>query len=425
MACQFIQCAFRKVQMTRLINSKAVNCLLYIVFLLLCAAPCVLNAQQVNYIAGKVTDKSTGMPVPGCSVYFSNTSIGSVTTATGAFTLKNLPPGKYELVVSAIGYETRVVPVSSSSYPHDLQLQLQVRSSELSEVTVQPSLPDGWEKWGKIFLDNFMGAIPNARQCRLLNKDVLRFWRSERNNRLTVRADEPIIIENEALGYTLKYKLEEFTMDFNARLLVYTGYPLFQPMETGNERKNKRWRENREDVYFGSMLYFMRCVYNDRWLEAGFHIAAHVKRPNTEKLRVQKKQEVLLRMADSLQRSPGNANTPISSLTAVRDSSAYYKKILKQPDLIDEYVSLTSLDSLLTVNAENSKSLFFTNKLEVVYKRFPTSGEQQQSEIYLATPAPIRIEGNGSYSSPREVITALYWGQHEKIANLLPYDYQP
>jgi hypothetical protein len=384
-----------------------------------------LNAQQVNYIAGKVTDKSTGMPVPGCSVYFSNTSIGSTTAVSGEFVLRNLPAGKYQLIISAIGYETQVVPVSSSSYPHDLQLHLQVRSSELSEVTVQPSLTDGWEKWGKIFLDNFMGAIPNARQCRLLNKEVLRFWHSEKNKRLSVRADEPIIIENEALGYVLKYKLEEFTMDFNAGRLVYTGYPLFQPMENGNERKNKRWRENREAAYFGSMLYFMRCVYNDRWLEAGFHIMAHVQRPNTEKLRVKRIQESLMLEADSLPGSSDRAQTPIPSLTATRDSSAYYKRVLKQPDLLAEYISVRSLDSLLTVNDDRSKSLYFTNRLEVLYKRFPGKGEQQQSEIYLATPAPIRIEGNGSYSSPREVITALYWGQHEKIADLLPYDYQP
>src|ERR1044071_10315988 len=59
-------------------------------------------SQDNLTITGKVTDEK-GRPVTGCSVYFSNTSKGTLTTTDGSFILKNLPEGKFELVVSAIG----------------------------------------------------------------------------------------------------------------------------------------------------------------------------------------------------------------------------------------------------------------------------------------------------------------------------------
>lgn len=401
---------------------KSFICMHIYFLLLLSLAPCFAQVRE-NYISGKITDGATGKPIPGCSVYFSNTSKGDISTASGEFVLKNLPAGKYQLVISAIGYETKVMLVSSNNYPHKLEVQLRVHASQLSEVTVQPSLINGWAKWGQVFLDNFIGTIPNASYCRLTNHDVIKFWFSEKNNRLTAHADEPLIIENAALGYIIKFKLEEFTLDFNSQLLVYNGYPLFQEMTASNVKKQNKWKENRELAYYGSLLDFMRCLYHDRWLQAGYHIVTYQKRLNTEKQRVRKLLDAgtPVHAGDSVNSKSSTAGMPVLR----KDTNAYYKKILKQPDSLSEYVSLTDLDSMLVQGEDGSKIFFFENKLEIVYKRYPQSKSQQQSEIYLRTPDAIQIEENGSYFSPKELVSAFHWGEYEKVANLLPFDYEP
>jgi CarboxypepD_reg-like domain len=381
-------------------EKRLVRCM---VLLLMILSPQFSQAQEAPYISGKVTDEATGKPVAGCSVYFSNTSKGAITTATGEFLIKNLPAGKYEMVISAIGYETEVIPVSSNNYPHTLQVKLRNHSTELSEIVIQPSLKNGWEKWGQTFLDNFIGNTSNAVHCRLKNREAIKFWFSEKNNRLTARAEETLIIENEALGYIIKFKLEEFVLDFNLQLFVYNGYPLFQEM-TDNKKESK-WKENRKNAYYGSVLEFMRCIYNDRLLEAGYQVIAYKKWPNTEKLRVKQ-------IADPTTR------------TQSKDSASYYKNVLKQPDTLLKYVALTTLDSMIITNDDNSKSFFFLNKLAILYKRYPQS-KAIQSEIYLITPAAIQVQENGSYFSTKELITGMHWAQYEKMANLLPFDYFP
>jgi hypothetical protein len=373
-------------------------------------------AQQARYISGKVTDSANGQPVARCSVYFSNTSKGDITSASGEFILKNLPAGKYELVVSAIGYETQVTEVSSNDYPHQLNIKLHLHSTELSEIVIEPSLANGWQKWGQTFLENFIGTTQNANHCYLKNQEVLKFWFSEKNNRLTVRAEEPLVIENKALGYIIKFKLEEFSLDFNSQILVYNGYPLFQEIESST--KESKWKQNRKDAYYGSLLEFMRCVYKDTWLQSGYHIVAYVKRPNAEKLRIQKITEAALQAQNN-----GKENT-VKPFNSAKDSTVYYRRILKQPDSLSEYVSLPDLDSLLITNNDGSKSLFFKNKLKIIYQRYPPS-VGVNSEIYLSTPEAIRIQENGSYFSTKELVTFMHWAEYEKISNLLPFDYEP
>ncbi|HLA51732.1 MAG TPA: hypothetical protein VK618_00420, partial [Flavitalea sp.] len=81
--------------------------------------------------------------------------------------------------------------------------------------------------------------------------------------------------------------------------------------------------------------------------------------------------------------------------------------------------------SLMFDNQDKSRSLYFETKLEILYNDRSTRFKQQQSEIYLMTPEPIQIQQNGSYFSPREMIVANHWAVYEKVANLLPFDYNP
>ena len=82
----------------------------YTLFFLVLAMMAVLPARaQKNTdasITGHVTDAATGEHLPFVTVMLKGTMIGTQTTASGHYTLRNIPLGKHTVVASAIGYST-------------------------------------------------------------------------------------------------------------------------------------------------------------------------------------------------------------------------------------------------------------------------------------------------------------------------------
>src|SRR5690348_4183306 len=94
-----------------------------LVFLLLLIAG-IARCQTGVSLAGKVADSTSNKPLSNCSVYLNNTSIGTVTSEDGTFLLKNIPRGRADLIISAIGYSTYVLHLRSDSLPKDLRVRL-------------------------------------------------------------------------------------------------------------------------------------------------------------------------------------------------------------------------------------------------------------------------------------------------------------
>jgi outer membrane receptor protein involved in Fe transport len=55
-------------------------------------------------IAGRVVDKSTGQTLPGVNVIIEGTTMGAASSVNGDFTILNIPPGRYVVRASMIGY---------------------------------------------------------------------------------------------------------------------------------------------------------------------------------------------------------------------------------------------------------------------------------------------------------------------------------
>ncbi|RME00444.1 MAG: TonB-dependent receptor, partial [Calditrichaeota bacterium] len=64
-----------------------------------------LNAGTTGKIAGVVTDKSTGEPIPGANIIVVGTTLGASSDAEGRYFILNVPPGTYALKVTFIGYK--------------------------------------------------------------------------------------------------------------------------------------------------------------------------------------------------------------------------------------------------------------------------------------------------------------------------------
>lgn len=102
---------------------------IFILFVLSIAGHFTTSAQSKT-VKGTVTDDKNG-PVIGASVGVKGTVIGSITNESGAFTL-SVPPGADSIVVSAIGFVSRVVAISGSA----LNVQLEPSRTRLDEIIV-------------------------------------------------------------------------------------------------------------------------------------------------------------------------------------------------------------------------------------------------------------------------------------------------
>ncbi|MEP7218768.1 MAG: carboxypeptidase regulatory-like domain-containing protein, partial [Bacteroidota bacterium] len=70
-------------------------------------APLPAHAQQTGNITGTIVDASTGEPVIRATVRINGTKLGALTSTSGAYTVKNVPPGLYGITVSYVGYGTK------------------------------------------------------------------------------------------------------------------------------------------------------------------------------------------------------------------------------------------------------------------------------------------------------------------------------
>ncbi|HYC29691.1 MAG TPA: carboxypeptidase-like regulatory domain-containing protein, partial [Chitinophagaceae bacterium] len=358
-------------------------------------------ASAQNIIKGRVVHEKSREPIAGASVFISNSTKGTVSKADGSFELVDVPTGSHDLVASSIGYATLVFSYTTADLPLKVELQLQPRVTELESVTVEPDEANGWEKWGRFFVENFIGTMANAADCKLKNPKALRFKHSRKNNTLTVIADEPLIIENKALGYKIQYQLEDFTYDFKTRYLVFLGYTLFEDMD-GRDRQKRRWAANRVTAFNGSLQHFMKSLYNDQLAADGYEVKRMRKQDNTEKLRIR---AVYKARMDSLR-----AKGEVVRL-GFGDSTAYYERIMGQPDQFDIISpGILTADSLITPGNGEIKTLFFENYLYITYRNEkeeegyarssmpPHAPYFQRSTISLPALNPISIDSLGNYS---------------------------
>ena len=92
-------------------------------------------------LSGRVRDMETGQPLIGANVVVRGTLVGTATDREGNFRLRPLPPGRYNVAVSMVGYKTDVAEnvVLESGKNSTLEFSLQPVAIETEPIVVTAS----------------------------------------------------------------------------------------------------------------------------------------------------------------------------------------------------------------------------------------------------------------------------------------------
>lgn len=114
---------------------------LLITFFLL--VPCIVYAGTTGKIAGTVTDQTTGAPLPGANILIQGSNRGASADEEGYYSIINLKPGTYNLVVRFIGYAQLVIEDVEVSVDRTTRVDAELieETLEISEVVVRASRP--------------------------------------------------------------------------------------------------------------------------------------------------------------------------------------------------------------------------------------------------------------------------------------------
>lgn len=380
-------------------------------------------AQAQATLSGTVRDSLTQAPLEFASLFLAGTTYGASTTEKGRFSIKGVPAGQYDVVVSYLGYQLYKRTITVGNGSQTLDVQLRPAAQQLGEVVVRPhaNRPEDYQK----FADTFLGRTAFSRQCRIRNPREVYVDYDATKNELTASSPGFLQVDNAALGYRIKYYGLEFTLNFRQQYMSFYGYPVFEEMKPRNARQRQRWQQNRAQAYRGSLTHFLRSVYRNEVASEGFLVQKLRVVPNPRFPR-----------ADSLAKALRLARRNQVFSPADQDSLARWTKVPRAFSLL--YTAPRPLDSLRQVAVPHTW-LRFRDYLQVTYQREapdpayqPTRpagapvlpAPKEQVSLLSLNQARAELQPNGQLLEPLAVFTDGYWG-FEKIGEFLPSDYAP
>lgn len=369
--------------------------------------PVTLFAQ--NTITGKILSMVNNKPVPDASVFLANASVGGKSADDGSFTLNNAKNGQYDLVVSCLGYEThhQTIFVNGASMAIT-SITLMPKVTELKEVKIKYD-PEHARHLQQ-FITEFLGRSDNAKDCKILNPEIIDLDFEKSSGKLSASTDDFLIIENKALGYRIKYLLKSFLLDPKRGFVSYYGSPTFELMQ-GKASRQKRWQKKRMEVYYGSDMHFLRACIANNVNEEGFKVLRLIRKANPE------------RPADSLIKAKLKQFHIVmpNGVMMVGDSLSYWSRMSNLPKTIATLVTtpLTASQFVKRTDIQGIFALSFNDCLQISYTK--KDGDNTSIVTFYKTYAFFDL--NGVFIDPESNTVEGNWAGM-RIAELLPVDYE-
>lgn len=396
--------------------------------LLLLIAP---QAQAQSTLSGIVLDSVTRQPLPFGTVFLANTTQGATTDDAGRFSFARVPAGTYEVVASYLGYELRRQVITLTNEPQQLTFRLPPSANALGEVVVRPhpNKPEDYQK----FASTFLGSTTFSQQCRIRNPEAVRVEYDVEKNELTATCADFLTVENQALGYRIRYYGLDFRLNFAEGWMSFYGSPVFEPLKARSGRQQQRWAANRSQAYNGSLPHFLRSVYDNGVAEAGFRVQRLRRVPNPARARADSLLILMRAQALSLRAlDPDRFDDSLARLVRVPRQLEYlFSAPLATPEFSQRPPGapevLLQFSDLLLVYYDREPAdpayVAFTARNATPGQTLPAGLDKQVSVLHLQQPQ-VPLQANGQPSNPLALYTEGYWG-FEKMGEFLPVDYLP
>jgi|SRR6185312_10650172 len=393
-------------------------------FIVLCQLP--VAAQGT--VSGKVINQADKKAVSHASAFLSNATIGTETDDKGNFVLLNVKPGKYEIVISIVGFQTYHQPVTINNSPVDLGvIEVSPKPIILKEVRIRSGNNAAWLRNYQWFKDGFLGTTALANACKIINPEALDFNYKALTDTLTASTDDFLIIENNALGYRMKYLVEHFIRCDSGRKINYEGAVLFENMK-GTSSQEKRWLKKRREVYEGSAMHFLRSAIADRLDDEGFRVFQYAVYANPA------------RKPDSLIKAKISRFTKTirSKNSIYRDSLSFWKNQLGLPKILhslmhfplngSEFTGRTDQPGIYALGCENDGLYIIYNKDRHFPKNagmgFLTNPDNNSDTLIGFNSSFVFFDGNGWVTDPESLSLTGAWTRN-RVVGMLPTDYMP
>ena len=361
-------------------------------------------------VDGRVTDKESGEPLVGVNIFFSKTTWGATTDNQGFYSLRNIPYGKYEMIISMIGYE--VIKQDVFVFDNErisMNFILVPEPIQMKEVVVTAKSNKLWKKNLAIFNRVFLGESKNGQACKILNEYVLSF--DVNGGALQAKASQPLEIENSSLGYRIQYFLSEFTVD--NFLVRYAGDSFFVEMDPKSNRQKRKWEKNRKVAYKGSLRHFLTTL-GDRFYER-FNVE------NNEAIQKWNWSMIAGRKGDPLIKE--GFDIFINPTTIGRS----FDRTLFRPMTMDTLVFLGNHPENLFLSFKGKMMIRYRYESEelnyTMNNRFRTQPHEQTSFIELKK-GSVLFDRKGRYFDPYMIEQQGYTAW-ERVGDQLPFDYDP
>ncbi len=360
-------------------------------FLLLLLMPPVCFAQ-IN-ITGKIVSQDNKDPLINTVVFFNNTKLSAMTAADGSYTIKDVKPGQYTLLVFKFGYRvySRTMSVDHTVDLPDIFLEPIPKLLEVIKVVQEFIHTRDLNDFTKAFL----GSTENAEQCIILNPEVINLEYDPKARVLSGSSKDFIQVANKALGYLIKYKLDTFYYAAKGQV-HFDGITLFEDLK-GTPSQLKTWQKNRREVYQGSSMHFFRSVIANQLDNEGFRVLKLTRKINPDYLPKSNKPKII--------------------------SELDKKKPLSIPDFISRtnqrgLFALTFTDCLYIVNTKK-RDFFNSNNFDL-----PPGAPNYAASTLTLNDEHAFFDNNGVITDPASLVMEGVWGI-SRMADMLPLDYEP
>ena len=387
-----------------------------------------VNAQYT--ITGKVINSTDSSPLPSAVVFINNTGIATSTDSNGNFILKNVPAGRCQFLVTMVGYKPYHTTLNVTGNIDLKDVTLTASNQNLAEVTIKakPKLSACFPT----FEIEFFGNSVFARQCKILNPYDVKFYDIDARGGFSARSDKFIEIENDALGYKIKFLLNFFVKDINTSNIYFGGESYFEEMK-GTLKQQQEWKMNRLECYQGSMLHLLRSIMSDSLTENGFRI----RRASRGKNIYYNKNGITVDPYDPQAAADADAMADNFGIDADYDNSVYNDQLQNKFLTGKELILKTNQKDMYAIKGTSAKdtsvnSLFIEHVKNIV----PVINGKPVSPFWIwhssvtffmfnKNKPYLVFNDNGKILNPGVINIDGYMLFQTRVGTMLPYDYRP